>query len=169
MRKLVMAAVALAAAAAVCFVPLRQAVAFEKDGRVAAYIPVSTGDTFAIRYTHSIHLSDVEETYKVLTDGTIEQIALAYEDTAVGMPADAEPGETFMLRDGKYYITGMERKFPSISLSIGRVVANHRVVYQGKTVALKTVIPPGSIIDIKVRRLSLFECWKGVNLIGGKV
>ncbi|MED4879119.1 DUF1850 domain-containing protein, partial [Anoxybacillus geothermalis] len=58
----------------------------------------------------------------------------------------------------------MERKFPSILLSIGRVVANHRVVYEGKMVTLKTVIPPGSIVRIKVTRLSLVQCWKGVNL-----
>ncbi|AGT33381.1 hypothetical protein M493_15825 [Geobacillus genomosp. 3] len=166
MRKRVLATSIFLVTVAVFFIPFRQAVAFEKDGWVAAYIPASVGDTFAIRYTHSIHRSDVEETYKLLADGTIEQIALTYEDTAVGMPADAAPGETFTLRDGKYYITGMERKFPSIWLSIGRVVANHRVVYQGKTVALKTVIPPGSIVRIKMTRLSLFQCWRGVNLFG---
>lgn len=158
------AAVSALLAVAVLFLPFRQVLAFEKDGRVAAYIPISQGDTFAIRYTHSIHRSDVEETYKVLADGTIEQIALTYEDTAVGMPANAAPGEIFTLRNGKYYITGMERKFPSILLSIGRVVANHRVVYEGKMVTLKTVIPPGSIVRIKVTRLSLVQCWKGVNL-----
>ncbi|OQP07497.1 hypothetical protein B1690_02910 [Geobacillus sp. 46C-IIa] len=166
MRKRVVAISVLLAAAAVFFLPFRQVVAFEKEGRVAAYIPISQGDTFAIRYTHSIHRSDVEETYQVMADGTIEQIALTYEDTAVGMPANAAPGETFTFRNGKYYITGMERKFPSILLSIGRVVANHRVVYKGKTVALKTVIPPGSIVRIKVARLSLVQCWKGVNLFG---
>ena len=166
MRKRILAASVLLAVAAVFFLPFRQVLAFEKGGQVAAYIPISQGDTFAIRYTHSIHRSEVEETYQVLADGTIEQIALTYEDTAVGMPANAAPGETFTLRNGKYYITGMERKFPSIWLSVGRVIANHRVVYQGKTVTLKTVIPPGSIVCIKVTRLSLFQCWKGVKLFG---
>jgi len=166
MRRRALAIIVSLAAVAAFFIPFRQAVAFEKGGRVVAYLLISQGDTFAIRYTHSIHRSDVEETYKVLADGTIEQIALTYEDTAVGMPANAAPGEAFTLRNGKYYITGMERKLPSIWLSIGRVVANHRVVYKGKTVALKTVIPPGSIVRIRVIRLSLFQCWKGVNLFG---
>jgi hypothetical protein len=148
------------------FIPYRSAIVFEKDGKILAYFFIKRGETFEIRYTHSIHLSEVRETYKLLKDGTIQQIQLMYHDTSVGMPANAEEGEKFFVKDGAYYITGMKRKFDCIALSIGRVVANHQIAYKHKVVVLKKFIPPGSIVRIYEKRLSMFQLWKGVNIFG---
>ena len=56
-----------------------------------------------MKYIHSIHLSDVVESYTVTKGNEIKQIELMYEDFAIGMPENAAAGETFEHRNGKYY------------------------------------------------------------------
>ena len=78
-------------------IPYKQAIVFQPNNRNAdiAYIPTNEETKFQIRYTHSIHLSDVVESIQVTTGKTIQQYELMYEDIAIGMPSNAEAGETF--------------------------------------------------------------------------
>lgn len=65
------------------------------------YIDVGSDTLFQIRFTHSIHLTDVLETYEII-DNKIKMISMEYEDVAIGMPAYAEEGQTLIYEDGKY-------------------------------------------------------------------
>lgn len=149
------------------FIPLKQALVFEyqNTGRVLAYIPFSKEQTFKIKYTHSIHLSDVVESYKELDDGQIQQYELMFEDFAIGMPSEAAEGEVFEEKDGIYYIKNMNRVFPHFDLRIGKVRANHRVIYDNKEYPLSNYIEPGTWVRIKIEKLSFFQLLKGVNII----
>lgn len=94
-------------------IPLQQAIVFQPNytNDKLAYIPVKNGDNFKIKYTHSIHLSDVIESYKVTLSQSIQQYELVYEDFSIGMPANAAAGEIFEQQDGKYYIKNMKLIF----------------------------------------------------------
>ncbi len=81
-----------------------------------------------MKYTHSIHLSDVVESYVVTKDHEIKQFELMYEDFAIGMPENASEGETFEHSDGKYYLKNMDKISPSFDLRIGKVRANHTLI-----------------------------------------
>ncbi|RWR05533.1 DUF1850 domain-containing protein [Siminovitchia fortis] len=149
-------------------VPITDSVTIEsqKEHKLLAFFPLRAADSrFQIVYTHSIHHSEVKESYRVLKNGTIRQTELEYEDTAVGMPANAEEGETFRMKDGKYYIRNMKRDFPWIDLSTGQVSADHRLVAGEKVTPFKEFAEPGSVVRIKKRKLSLWQQWKGVNLV----
>ena len=52
------------------FTPFKSALVFEyqNSGRVLAYLPIAKGEIFQMKYTHSIHLSDVIESYSVTKD-----------------------------------------------------------------------------------------------------
>ena len=52
------------------------------------------------------------ESYTVTKGNEIKQIELMYEDFAIGMPENADAGETFEHRNGKYYIKNMDNRFP---------------------------------------------------------
>lgn len=83
--------------AVLAVIPFQQAVTFEarKSGELLAYFLLrDTDKTFQIEYTHSIHQSEVIETYQVENSGVIRQIELEYEDTSIGMPSESEGGET---------------------------------------------------------------------------
>ena len=152
------------------FIPYKQALVFlqiDKNDELS-YIPISTGETFRIKYKHSIHLSDVIESYKVTEQNEIQQYELEYEEFAVGMPAGASEGETFEMKDGKFFIKNMKRKFPSFILRIGQVRANHTLVYQNGSYPLSSYNEPGSRVRIQVQKLSFIQQLKGVNILDDK-
>lgn len=150
-------------------IPFQKAIVIEAghSGKVLGYFPIQKKDkTFHILFTHSIHLSDVKETYNVLNNGNIRLTELMYEDTSIGMPSNAEEGETFELIDGKYYIRNMNRDFPFIYLRVGQVIANHQLIVHGKKFELSSILEPGSLVKIRERQLALWHLWKGVKIVG---
>lgn len=150
-------------------VPFKSAIVIEagNSSKVLAYFQLQKTDgIFHIQYTHSIHLSDVKETYQVLKDGTIQQIELMYEDTSIGMPSYFEEEETFEMLDGKYYIRNMRRVIPSIHMYTAQVVGQHQMIVNDIYFQFTSIVEPGSLITIKERRLALWQMWKGVNIIG---
>lgn len=150
-------------------VPFTDAVTIElvKKETMIAYFPLHDADShFRIIYTHSVHQSEVIEKYQVMKDGTIRQTELEYEDTAVGMPSNAGDGETFLMKDGKYFIKNMKRDFPWIDLSTGQVYANHRLAVRNHIRSFNEIAEPGTVVRIRKRKLSLWQQWKGVNIVG---
>lgn len=149
------------------FIPLRQALVIEpRDPTLRlTYIPMKEEAYFKIKYTHSIHLTDVVESYKILPDWKIQQYELMYEDFSIGMPSDSEDGETFVQENGKYYIKNMKRIFPSFYIRIGQVRANHRLIYHKREYPLAKIIKPGASVKIEVRKLSFVQQLKGVNIL----
>jgi hypothetical protein len=148
-------------------IPLQKAIVFEPNNtnEKLAYIPIENEKVFKIKYTHSIHLSDVVESYKITPSLGIQQYELMYEDFAIGMPANAENGEIFVQQDGKYYIKNMKLVFPFFHLRIGQVRANHRVIFKNIEYPLSRSLRPGSSVKVEIRKLNYFEQWKGVNII----
>ncbi|MBD1381015.1 DUF1850 domain-containing protein [Metabacillus arenae] len=149
------------------FIPYKGVVAFyyQNTSKILAYFPVNSGDRFEIEYKHSIHLSNVKESY-LLEEGKIVQKKLEYEDFAVGMPSQAEENEVFKQENGKYIISNMNRKFDHIDLRTGQVIANHKVKYDRKQAFLKDYIEPGSWVRIKKTKMNLLQQAKGVNIFG---
>ncbi|RST75254.1 DUF1850 domain-containing protein [Siminovitchia acidinfaciens] len=150
-------------------VPITDAITIQspKEDNILAYFTLrETENSFKIVYTHSIHHSEVRESYLVENNGRIRQTELEYEDTAVGMPSNAEEGEIFRMKDGKYHIENMNREFDWIDLGIGQVSAKHRLIVKGKVTPFSAFAKPGSIVRIKKRKLSFWQQWKGVNVVG---
>ena len=148
------------------FLPYRYTVSFydAKTNESIAYMPIDRKQFFSIQFTHSIHLSLVEETYEVTENLEIRQIQLMYDDFGIGMPSDAQGDESFVQEDGKYYIKDMNRIFPEIVLRVGKVAANHKVVLGNTTVPMASFSEPGSVLKIKPAKLNMWEQWKGVNI-----
>ncbi|TDL80499.1 DUF1850 domain-containing protein [Peribacillus frigoritolerans] len=152
----------------ICLIPFKNIVAFhyQDTDKLLAYLSVNEKDTFQIKYTHSIHLTDVIETYE-LSNKQIKQIELSYETFAVGMPSGPEGEEIFERKDGRYIISNMNRIFPFFDLSTGQVVANHRVVYKGKEYELKKYIKPGTWVRVSYETMNLFQLLRGVKINEG--
>lgn len=146
--------------------PIKKAVVFyEKNtDQITAYLPVNAGDTFQIIFTHSIHLTDVIEKYRVLPDDTIEEYEFIFEEFGIGMPSNAEEGQTFVYEDGKYHIKNVGNIFPSMKIRNGETVSEHRLVW-GKNdehiVKFNHYFQPGNWYTVKVDNLSLWQSMKG--------
>lgn len=149
----------------VLFFPFKQVIAFyyEDTNQLLAYLPLAKNKSFQIKYTHSIHLTDVVETYEIEEDSIVLK-QLEYENFAIGMPANAEGNETFVHKDGKYLITNMERVFPSIDLRIGQIRADHRLIYNEHVFTLSNSLNGGTWVRIQPMKLSIWQQLKGVNI-----
>ncbi|WP_108670593.1 DUF1850 domain-containing protein [Peribacillus acanthi] len=149
------------------FTPYKKSLVFEfqNSGQVLAYLPFADKQKFQIKYTHSIHLTDVVESYKVNSNQKIQQYELMYENFSIGMPSNADEGEEFEVKDGKYFIKNMKRVFPFFDLRIGKVRANHTVIYQDMQYPLARYIEPGTRVRIKIRTLNFVQQMKGVNIL----
>jgi len=151
----------------ILFIPIRQSLVFQFQDteQVLAYIPFTKEQKFKIKYIHSIHLSDVVESYQVTENGHIKQYELMYEDFGIGMPENASNGEIFEHKNGKYYLKNMNRLFPYFDLRIGQVRSNHTVIYLNIEFPLGEYIEPGTWIRIKVDKLNILQQLKGVNIL----
>ncbi|WP_079478082.1 DUF1850 domain-containing protein [Halobacillus salinus] len=156
----------LLSATAWLFLGERYVVAFQMmpEKETNAYLPVSESDHFQLKFTHSVHLSDVFEEYAV-QDNKLKPVQLIYEDTAIGMPSNAGEGETFEMRDGKYYITNLQGDYESIDVMLGQVRANHTIIYYDHTYPLKDYLEAGSWVKIKPLHISNWQWLKGVKLL----
>lgn len=152
------------------FLPIKPSLVFEyqNNGNIIAYLPLGKMDTFKMKYTHSIHLSSVVESYKITNNDQIKQYELMYEDFAIGMPANSAEGEVFEEKDGKYIIKNMKRTFPSFDLRVGKVKANHTLIYNDKEYPLSNSITPGTTVHIQVKKINLVQMMKGVDILDSK-
>ncbi|WP_028781908.1 DUF1850 domain-containing protein [Thalassobacillus devorans] len=155
----------LSAALVWLFYPYQYVLALhtQDKGKPSLFLPVEEGDHFQIKFTHSIHLSDVIEEYEIKNKKLIP-VQLIYEDTAVGMPSNAGEGETFEVKNGKYYITGLKGEHKSINLSVGQVKAKHTILFKDRSYLLKEYVGGGTIVRIQPLYINNWELLRGVNL-----
>jgi len=148
------------------FIPYKWSFVFfeQRTTHPVAYLPLDSSKTFQIRYTHSIHLSDVIETYQISNQHKIQLSSLEYEDFAIGMPSGAGKNEKFVEKDGKYYITNMSQVFSSFNLLVGDVERDLAFRYVGIEHNLKDYLTRGETYTFQVDRLSLVDQLRGEKI-----
>lgn len=151
------------------FIPVQKAVVFyhENTTKISAYLPIDSGETFQIIFTHSIHLSDVVEKYRITKDNKIEQYEIIFEQFGIGMPSNAEAGQEFVYEDGKYHIKNLNNVFESMNIRNGRTVSEHRLVWgenDQHMVWFNDYFSPGACYTVKVEDLTLWKLMKGVKI-----
>ena len=149
----------------IAFTPYQKNYVFidNETDKLAAYVPVESR-FFQIIYTHSIHLSEVIESYKVVDGNILMMTELEYEDFNIGMPSNAGEGETFVEQDGKYFIKNMTREIPEFRLFVGDVDAGLSFSTSGQQMDLKKTLVRGKSYTFRVERLSLFQLREGVRI-----
>lgn len=166
MRRILLSLLALIfAISALLFVPTQKNYAFtdNRTGEITAYLRVQE-PSFQIKYIHSIHLSEVLESYEILSGDSLKLVELEYEDFNIGMPSNAGEGETFVEKDGKYFIKGMDRRMDEFRLFVGDVDAGLYFLADGEEYDLKKTLVRGKSYTFNVQRLSIYQLLKGVNL-----
>ncbi|WP_245808882.1 DUF1850 domain-containing protein [Shouchella patagoniensis] len=151
------------------FIPTQSALVFYKENTntLLAYLPIKKDDTFEIVYTHSIHLTDVVEKYKIIDNFKIQQYEMIFEEFGIGMPSYAVGDETFSSEDGRYHIRNMENTFPSLSIRNGLIVPEHRLTWGEESehsVWFTDYFEPGAWLTMKMDSLSMWQWLKGEQI-----
>ncbi|KGR90204.1 RocC [Ureibacillus massiliensis 4400831 = CIP 108448 = CCUG 49529] len=132
------------------------------------YINVSKDNLFQIRFTHSIHLTDVLETYEITDSNRLKLVSMEYEDVNVGMPAHAEEDQTLTFEDGKYKLSYKDKTIDNFTLLIGNVDYDLFFQYKGEEYDLKKSLIRGSSYLFEVKNISLYDKLRGVMIADGK-
>ncbi|HLS60528.1 MAG TPA: DUF1850 domain-containing protein [Virgibacillus sp.] len=158
-----------------CFiylVPLTSALVFyeERSPVIRAYLPLEADDTFMITFTHSIHLTEVVEKYRLLETSEIEQYEMVFEQFGIGMPSVVGAGETLIYDEGKYYYGPADQVFSELKIRNGKTVSKHRLSYQRENekelseVLFNDYFEPGSWYTVKVDHITIWEMVKGMKI-----
>ena len=147
-------------------VPIIKVIQFEQTR-------VKTGDTYYIKrtdetkfqivFTHSIHLTDVIETYEI-DEKRIRLLSMDYSDVAIGMPAYAEEGQTLIYEDGFYTLQYDEAILDDFTLYIGDVDYELTFKYEAQQYNLKEVLGRGNTYNISIQNISILEWMKGEEM-----
>ena len=152
---------------AIVFLPLQKVFAFTEtrtENPVMYTILANTENEFHIRYTHSIHKSDVLEHYQYTDKNQIQLLGMEYEDLAIGMPGYAEEGQTLTQQDGHYNLKFNHKIIQDFTIYIGDLDIDLVFEYDGVEYNLKTDLQRGKSYLFEVKQISLYKQWKGVRI-----
>ncbi|CAM5210666.1 hypothetical protein UACE39S_01907 [Ureibacillus acetophenoni] len=149
----------------VVFIPIFKVFSFTEtrtNNPQMFYINVSKENGFQIRFTHSIHLTDVLESYEIQGSKELKLVSMEYEDVAIGMPAYAEEDQTLTYENGKYTISYKNKTIDNFTLYVGNVDYDLFFNYDNKEYNLKENLGRGSSYLFEVKTVSLYDKLKGV-------
>lgn len=153
----------------VWFIPFERSITFTEtrvQKPVQQFLPLKDENEFQLIFTHSIHLTDVTESYKVLPTNEFQLLAMEYTDVAIGMPGHAEEGQTLQYEDGVYTLQYNDAKLEEFTLHIGNVDYKLNLQHRGKIIPLKEHLVRGKSYIVTIQKLSLYDKLKGVELDG---
>lgn len=168
MRKIIVLLLAVVIGVAI-FLPFQKVISFTEthvESPRLHYVVLDGSDAFLLRYTHSIHKTDVLEYYKVTEDLSMQMLEMVYESLAIGLPGYAEEGQRLTRKDGKYHLYFEEKTtLPEFVMHIGDIDMDLALGYDNKEYQLKDNLTRGHAYLCKVQRVSLFQLWKGAKLL----
>lgn len=151
------------------FFPYKEMIVLEEvrsEEPMSFYLPLHSDRHFQVNYTHSIHLTNVKEQYRVTDHGQLRFEFMQYEDVAIGLPGYAEEGETLDMKDGIYTLTFENRVIDSFVLYVGRVDTGLSLQYEQIDYNLKGLLQKGHSYDFHVAEVSNYDVLRGVRIDG---
>lgn len=144
-------------AAAAAFYPLSSLEVRDiRDDRVLFMSPVSKGETFEIRYIHSVERIPVAGIFRVVDRNRIEVEESMFSSYGAGLPSDTPRGDVIFERNQmriRHRDVAMERLRIFIS-----PFTRQQFIFAGTTIDLFSV-KEGHIVEIRVRRIPLLWWW----------
>jgi len=98
---------------------------YSKENKRVFYTKVSPGDRFALENTHSVQLSQVEDSFEISQDYKITLVDTTFSDHGAGLPHTLCQGGSFSIQaDGRFNVSGMKVILPEILLRVMRDYSN---------------------------------------------
>ena len=136
--------------------PERLVVSNERTGETLLTRPISHNESFQLRYTHSVNLSDVTDTIEWTGEQLVCRSTL-FTAFGAGIPVLADGiGTAFTQTDEGFLITGIDKPETRILVML-QTVPNHRLLLRGEEISLLRRYGSGTLLRLAVRRCSPYE------------
>jgi hypothetical protein len=126
------------------------------DNRTLFMSRVSKGETFEIRYIHSVEKIPVAGIFKVSDENRIEVEESIFSSYGAGLPSDT-PREDVIFEGSQMRVRHRDVAMERLRLFISPFT-QQQFIFSGKTVDLFAV-KEGHIVEIRVRRIPLVWYW----------
>ncbi|GGG25512.1 hypothetical protein GCM10007425_20140 [Lysinibacillus alkalisoli] len=147
--------------------PWQTVIVFQETNQEKAplyFIELQEPRIFYIRYTHSIHRTDVFEYFDITPDQQIKMTEMIYENMSIGMPSAAEQGQRLERKGDRYHLYfDKPTLLASFVIYIGDIDLD-LAVHHKKEYDLKHNLQRGHAYECRVDKLSLYQLWKGVQM-----
>lgn len=119
--------------------------------------PAKAGSLFEVHWIHSVTLQPVIEVYLLEAPGRIPIVKMTFDEFGPNLPAHPEFNQYWVIEDGKYNVLGYDLVFERVPVTIGAVIADHTLVYNGRSTPLEDVHRPGGYVHIGLTEKKLCQ------------
>lgn len=112
------------------------------------------GDTFTVKYTHSVQLTPVWEVYEI-RDGGIFLTETVFQSFGAGLPSTSP--YDFEITDQGFRLYNIDMKITDLIYRVGAVRANHSLIINGKEYPFLDFAEPGEGIKFETNKLSYLD------------
>ena len=122
-----------------------------RSGRLLRTFPLGAGETFGIRYTHSVARRPVREIFTASRTGGLLLRETTFDAFGAGLPFEPNDAERFLVGKDCFRIVGMRRLFANVAVRVGRV-AEHALLLKGSETPLREWEEPGGALTFGVEQ-----------------
>jgi hypothetical protein len=127
--------------------------------RILWFRAVEPGDSFQLRYLHSIALSDVWEIFRIDPEYRIVLTETRFQGQGAGLPYNLAPGER-LTREGRWFrISGMKRVVPSISWTVQKEWRDRFRFKEEPEINFSSLVGD-ALIRIQVKKINLIQWFR---------
>lgn len=108
------------------------------------------GEMFDVYWTHSVSRRPVIETYKIEDDYMISIEQMIFDTFSANLPASPDYDTKWEYTDDYIRVYNYDVEFDAVPVVIGKVRADHILIYKDLNVHLKDVYKPGGYVKIRV-------------------
>lgn len=131
------------------YLSMRLCLFIETDQGYRQIIPVRKGDTFSLKYTHSVQKTPVVENFVVVAADELVLDSTVYQTYGVGLPF--LPGEgNFEQRGDKFVLTNFGRRFYKVSVHAGPI-AGLVLEIKNRIIPLYALHEGGAFVTIRAK------------------
>lgn len=119
------------------------------------------GDRFSVLWIHSVSKQPVIETYEIRDDLRIGIYEMIFDENGPNLPAGPEQGTKWEIKNGQFRVYNYSLVFDEVPVRIGKVIANHTLIYKDEKIPLKEIDRPGGFVKIKAVKISMVKYFFG--------
>lgn len=156
----IVSAVCILGIVLILFIPLTPQLSIIHNGVTVLCLDIPNGESFILRYTHSVNRSAVYDTIE-RADGKLIIRSSLFQAFGAGIPiADdivngKSIGTSLTKTERGLLLDGIDTVYPQINLMTG-TYSDHRIITDDKEFILKDIVGEKQLIKIKITRVSLF-------------
>lgn len=129
----------------------------ERFDEIIYQSPVEIEDEVTVKWTHSVSIRPVYETYTINDDLKFDVKEMIFDTYSANLPSKPEGNTKWEFRDDSIRVYNYDVEFDEIPIVIGAVRANHILLYKDDKIVLKDRYKPGGYVKVRVVKKSLLS------------